>query len=102
MCTICKTFPFNFSIRVKWIDLEQHLASFNREVVAVQGDGFCFLEAVRKSLLVDHNEEISIMKMIKMVMYELYEQLHQYSQFHQGSNQQLIIDAKRFFKKKEY
>ena len=37
-----------------------------------------------------------------MVMYELYERLHHYSQFHQGSNQQLISDAKRFFKKKEY
>ena len=73
MCTICKTFSFNFSVRVKWIDLDQHLASLNREVVVVQGDGFCFLEAVRKSLLVDYNEEISITKMIEMVMYELYE-----------------------------
>ena len=87
---------------VKWIALDQHLASFNREAVVVWGDSFCFLEAVRKSLLVDYNEEISIMKMIEMVMYELYEQLHHYSQFHQGSNQQLISDAKRFFKKKEY
>ena len=101
MCTICKTFPFNFSIMVKWNDLDQHLVSFNREVV-VWGDGFCFLEAVRKSLLVDYNEEISITKMIEMVMYELYEQLNHYSQFHQGSNQQLISDAKRFFKKKTY
>ena len=73
MCTICKTFSFNFSIRVKWINLDQHLASFNREVVVVWGDDFCFLEAVRKSLLVDYNEEISITKMIEMVMYELYE-----------------------------
>ena len=53
---------------VKWIDLDQHLASFNSEVVVVQGDGFCFLEAVRKSLLADYNEEISITKMIEMVM----------------------------------
>ena len=30
-----KTFPFNFSIMVKWNDLDQHLASFNREVVVV-------------------------------------------------------------------
>ena len=73
MCTICKTFSFNFSVRVKWIDLDQHLASLNRGVVVVQEDGFCFLEAVRKSLLVDYNEEISITKMIEMVMYELYE-----------------------------
>ena len=73
MCTIRKTFSFNFSVRVKWIDLDQHLASLNREVVVVWGDGFCFLEAVRKSLLVDYNEEISITKMIEMIMYELYE-----------------------------
>ena len=45
---------------------------------------------------------ISIKKMIEMVMYELYECLHHYSQFQQGSNQWLICDAKRFFKKKEY
>ena len=37
---------------------------------------FCFLDAVRKSLLIDYNEDISIIKMIEMVMYELYEQLH--------------------------
>ena len=86
---------------VKWNDLDQHLASINGEVV-VWGDGLCFLEAVRKSLLIDYNEEISITKMIEMVMYELYEQLHHYCQFHQGSNQQLISDAERFFKKKEY
>ena len=37
-----------------------------------------------------------------MVMYELYERVHHYSQFYQGSNQQLISDAERFFKKSEY
>ena len=37
-----------------------------------------------------------------MVMYELNERLHHYSQFHQGLNQQLICDAWRFFRKKEY
>ena len=58
---------------VKWNDLDQHLSSFNREVVVVQGDGFCFLEAVRKSLLIHYNEDISIKKMIEMVRYELYE-----------------------------
>ena len=65
------------------------------------GDVFCFIDAVRKSLLIDYNEDISIKKMTEMVMYEFYERLHHYSQFHQGSNQ-LISDAKRFFKKKEY
>ena len=70
MYTICKTFPYNFSIMVKWNDLDQHLASINREVVVVWGDGFCFSEAVKKSLIIDYNEEISITKMIEMVMYE--------------------------------
>ena len=68
----------------------------------MQGDGFCFLDAVRKLLLIDYNEDISIKKMIEMFMCKHYERHHHYSQCHQGSNQQLISDANRFFKKKEY
>ena len=58
---------------VKRNDLDQHLSSFNREVVVVQGHGFCFLDVVRKPLLIDYNEDISIKKMIEMAMYELNE-----------------------------
>ena len=34
------------------------------------GDVFCFKDAVRKSLMIDYNEDISIEKMKEMVMYE--------------------------------
>ena len=87
---------------MKWNDLDQHLSSFNREVVVVLGDGFYFLDAVRKLFLIDYNEDISIKKMTEMVMYELHKRTHHYSQFHQGYSQQLISDEKGYFKKKVY
>ena len=84
---------------VKWNDLDQHLSSFNTEVVVVHGDGFCFLDAVTKSFLIDYNEDIPIKKVIEMVMYELMRDSI-IILFQQGSNQQLVSDANRFFKKK--
>ena len=66
------------------------------------GNGFCFLEAVRTCLLIDYKEEIPVEKLIKKLMNELYERVNYYSNFHQGGIQKLLKDAKKFIKKRKY
>ena len=64
----------------------------------VNGNGSCFLEAVRTCLLIDYKEDIPIEKLIK----KLYERVNYYSNFHQGGIQKLLKDAKIFIKKRKY
>ena len=94
--------PYYCSISVDWRDLGQHLQKFDREVMEVSGNGFCFLEAVRTCLLIDYKEEIPVEKLIKKLMNKLYERVNYYSSFHQGGIQKLLKDAKKFIKKRKY
>ena len=68
----------------------------------VNGNGFCFLEAVRTCLLIDYKEDIPVEKLIKKLMNELYERVNYYSNFHQGGIKKLLKDAKKFIKKRKY
>ena len=90
--------PYYCSISVDWRDLAQHLQQFDRQVIKVNGNGFCFLKAVRACLLIDYQEDIPVEKL----MNQLYERVNYYSNFHQGGIWKLLKDAKKFIKKRKY
>ena len=64
-----------------WTNLQQHLRRRNRVVHTVSGNGFCFLNAVAKSLQVDQGIKIQLSEAINIIM-QLLENHQNYVDFH--------------------
>ena len=54
----------------------------NMEVKGVEGDGYCFLNAVVKVLTTDYNENITVEKVMQMVMKYLCSNFDKYTKYH--------------------
>ena len=94
-----------------WTNLQQHLGRRNRVVHRVSGSGFCFLNAVAKSLQADHDIKIQLSEAINIIVQHLLENHQNYVDFHTVSakihklvtnSYMLLNEAIDFFNSRNY
>ena len=94
-----------------WTNLQQHLRRRNRVVHRVSGNGFCFLNAVAKSLQADHGIKIQLSEAINIIVQHLLEDHQNYVDFHTVSakrdnlvtnSDMLLNEAMDFFNSRNY
>ena len=89
-----------------WTNLQQCLRRRNRVVHRVSGNGFCFHNAIAKSLQADHGIKIELSGAINIIVQHLLENHQNYVDFHTVSakrdklvtnSDMLFIEAMDFF-----
>ena len=94
-----------------WTSLQQHLRRRNRVVHRVSGNGFCFFNAVAKSLQTDHGIKIELSEAIHNIVQHLLENYQNYVDFHTVSakrdklvtnSDMLLNEVMDFFNSRNY
>ena len=85
----------NRLLSTPWTELQNHLSRTNRVVHRIAGNGFCFLNAVAKSLEADHDISIKISEAINIINQHLIDNHEKYVRFHryQHQKQDLITNS---------
>ena len=66
-----------------WINLAKFLdETLDMEVKAVEGDGYCFLNAIVKVLRTNYNEHITVEQAMQKVMKYLCSNFEKYTKYH--------------------
>jgi hypothetical protein len=85
-------------LETKWHLREQKFKSMGVKTVKVPGNGLCFLESIRVSLLKDHGKEMSVSEMQNRTMNQMLERKEFYRQFATGdkTSDDIVNDAIRY------
>ena len=92
-------------------NLQQHLRRRNRVVHPVSGNGFCFLNAVAKSLQLDYGIKVQLSEALNIIVQHLLENHQNYVDFHMVSakrdklvtnSDMLFSEAMDFFNSRNY
>ena len=43
-----------FSVDIDWSNLDVHLTTYQKEIIQTDGDGYCLINAIIKSLEIDY------------------------------------------------
>ena len=93
--TVCRTYPG--IIEYKWSDIQLYFNRNNLKENRVPGNGFCFLNAVRKCMLHDFYKFYTLKKLQEIVTEHLIENFNKYTEWHGGNAGQLVYEATEFF-----
>ena len=79
-----------------WSKFEDYCDENNLKLEVIPGDGYCFLNAVRKCLLYDFYEFHTMKGFQQIITQHLVENCDKYTQWH-GDADKLVFDATEFF-----
>ena len=79
-----------------WSKFEDYCDENNLKVEVIPGDGYCFLNAVRKCLLYDFYEFHTMKGFQQIITQHLVENCDKYTQWH-GDADKLVFDVTEFF-----
>ena len=88
---------FPYSINIKWRNLKEHLALFQRKIEPIAGDGYCLMKSVLKCLDVDYGEKITFEQSKELVLDEIYSDVTRYAGFHTGNNREVLKQSEMYF-----
>ena len=91
----CRTYPG--IIEHKWLELDECLQRNNLKENKIQGNGFCFLNAVRKCMLHDFYKFYTLTSIQEIITTHLIENFKNYTDWHGGNADQLVYEATEFF-----
>ena len=98
--TICRTYPG--IIEHKWSEIQSYFNRNNLKENKVLGNGFCFLNAVRKCMLHDFYKFYTLKKLQEIVTEHLIENFNKYMEWHGGNADQLVYEATEFFNDRNF
>lgn len=85
-----------------WSEVGRYVEGLGREVVPIQGGGFCFIDSVVCCLQRDYGVDCTRKSVIKQVLSHITDNLKYYTEFHQGTSYEFLEQCKKFFKKGKY
>ena len=89
-------------IEHKWSDIQSYFNTNNLKENKVPGNGFCFLNAVRKCMLHDFYKFYTLKKLQEIVTEHLIENFSKYTEWHGSSADQLVYEATEFFNDRNF
>ena len=90
-----RTFPG--IIEHQWSEFQSFLDDNNLNFNQVQGNGFCFLNAVRKCMMYDFYEFHTLTSVKEIITQYLIGHFDEYKDWHGGNADQLVYEATDFF-----
>ena len=87
---------------IDWAKLPDHLRVFNMRVFPIVGDGYCYIRSIIKVLETDYHRKLNISDVIELVEEQLLERLDYYSQWHAASKREVVADAQKFLRGRNY
>ena len=88
-------------LSAEWDMVDAHLATKEKYVLPIRGEGFCFLQSVLAALQVDHGKKISLTTATHTVMNHLLDQANNYEAFFDRDTD-LVEEAFKFFSTRHY
>ena len=90
---------FHFSVDIDWSNLDVHLATYQREIIQIDGDEYCLINAIIKSLendygIIKHRNEV-----IDDIIEELYDNSNQYINYFHGTKREMLRQAEQYGEK---
>ena len=85
LCTYLNLFPITacihiniqiinfFSVDIPWGKLAEHVETYQREIIAIPGNGYCLINSIIKCMATDSNHNIKQQDLLDQIGYELYE-----------------------------
>ena len=61
------------SIDIPWGKLEEHVETYQREIVAIPGNGYCLINSIIQCMATDFNHHIKQQDVLDQIVDELYE-----------------------------
>ena len=106
-CVSLTKIPFSSNrqesiIEHRWSDFGQFCELNNLREVIIDGDGYCFPNAVRKCLMHDFYKFYTIQQIQDIVCEHLAHNFEEYVIFHHYSCDELIEQAKQFFNEGQF
>ena len=89
-------------IEHKWSDIQSYFNINNLKENKVPGNGFCFLNAVRKCMLHDFYKFYTLKKLQEIVTEHLIENFTNYTEWYGSSADQLVYEATEFFNDRNF
>ena len=71
-------------------------------VFPIIGDGYCYIHSIIKVLETDYGRKLNISNVIQLVEEQLLERLDYYSQWHAASKREIVADAQKFLRGRNY
>lgn len=90
------------SLDIPWKKLPEYLQRFDKEIMRITGNGYCFIQSVLACMKNEFGEDLDQDEVTEKVLDEMYNHLDYYSQHFVGSKRDLIKDAELFFYNKCY
>ena len=85
-----------FSIDIPWGKLEEHVKTYQREIVAIPGNGYCLINSITQCRTTDFKHHIKQQDVLDQIIDELYENAKLYAPFYQGTKKQMIKKAELY------
>ena len=79
-----------FSVDIPWGKLAEHVDIYQREIIAIPGNGYCLINSIIKCMATNFNHKIKQQDLLDQIVDELYENAEQYASFYQGTKKQMI------------
>ena len=86
LCTYLNLFPITaclqliniqivnfFSVDIPWGKLAEHVETYQREIIAIPGNGYCLINLIIKCMATDFNDKIKQQDLLDQIVDELYE-----------------------------
>ena len=62
-----------FSVDIPWGKLAEHVETYQREIIAIPGNGYCLINSIIKCMATDFNHKIKQQDLLDQIVDELYE-----------------------------
>ena len=85
-----------FSVDIPWGKLAEHVETYQREIIALPGNGYCLINSIIKCMTTNFNQKIKQQDLLDQIVNELYENAEQYAPFYQDTKKQMIKKAELY------
>ena len=76
--------------------MAEHVETYQREIIAIPGNGFCLINSTIKYMATNFNHKIKQQDLLDQIVDELYENAKWYAPFYQGTKKQMIKKAELY------